>query len=94
MSPCGGTLQKDVPLLSSAGKKSREVSRDRLNAVSQVRRMPRPFHDGNVEKLMNALDNICCLDHILGMAWEVGFDPAFAPEFDALPTAVQNELLA
>ena len=28
------------------------------------------------------------------MVWEVGFDPAFAPEFDALPTAVQDELLA
>ena len=28
------------------------------------------------------------------MAWEVGFDPAFDPEFDALPTAVQDELLA
>ena len=28
------------------------------------------------------------------MAWEVGLDPAFDPEFDALPTAVQDELLA
>ncbi|MYD31659.1 MAG: addiction module toxin RelE [Nitrospira sp. SB0677_bin_15] len=28
------------------------------------------------------------------MAWEVGFDPAFDLEFDALPTAVQDELLA
>ncbi len=28
------------------------------------------------------------------MAWEVGFDPAFDPEFDALPAAVQDELLA
>lgn len=28
------------------------------------------------------------------MAWEVGFDPAFDPEFDALPTAVQDDLLA
>ena len=28
------------------------------------------------------------------MAWDVGFDPAFDSEFDALPTAVQDELLA
>ena len=28
------------------------------------------------------------------MSWEVGFDPAFAPELDALPIAVQDELLA
>ncbi|MDE0144785.1 MAG: type II toxin-antitoxin system RelE/ParE family toxin [Nitrospira sp.] len=28
------------------------------------------------------------------MMWDVGFDPAFDPEFDALPTAVQDELLA
>ena len=28
------------------------------------------------------------------MNWEVGFDPAFDLEFDALPTAVQDELLA
>ena len=28
------------------------------------------------------------------MNWEVGFDPAFDPEFDALPTTVQDELLA
>ena len=28
------------------------------------------------------------------MVWEVGFDPAFDPEFDALPAAVQDELLA
>ena len=28
------------------------------------------------------------------MAWEVVFAPAFDPEFDALPTAVQDELLA
>lgn len=28
------------------------------------------------------------------MSWEVGFDPAFDLEFDALPTAVQDELLA
>ena len=28
------------------------------------------------------------------MAWEVGFDPAFDPEFDALAIAVQDELLA
>ncbi len=28
------------------------------------------------------------------MAWEVGFDPAFDLEFDALPIAVQDELLA
>ncbi len=28
------------------------------------------------------------------MAWEVALDPAFDPEFDALPTAVQDELLA
>ena len=28
------------------------------------------------------------------MAWDVGFDPAFDPEFDALPIAVQDELLA
>ena len=28
------------------------------------------------------------------MDWEVKFDPAFDPEFDALPAAVQDELLA
>ena len=28
------------------------------------------------------------------MVWEVGFDPAFDPEFEALPAAVQDELLA
>ena len=28
------------------------------------------------------------------MDWEVGFDPAFDPEFDALPRDVQDELLA
>ena len=28
------------------------------------------------------------------MNWEVGFDPAFDLEFDALPTTVQDELLA
>ena len=28
------------------------------------------------------------------MNWEVGFDPAFDSEFDALPAAVQDELLA
>ena len=28
------------------------------------------------------------------MAWEVSFDPAFDSDFDALPTAVQDELLA
>ena len=28
------------------------------------------------------------------MNWEVRLDPAFDPEFDALPTAVQDELLA
>ncbi len=28
------------------------------------------------------------------MSWEVSLDPAFDPEFDALPTAVQDELLA
>ena len=28
------------------------------------------------------------------MNWDVGFDPAFDLEFDALPTAVQDELLA
>ena len=28
------------------------------------------------------------------MRWEVGFDPAFDPEFDTLPSAVQDELLA
>ena len=28
------------------------------------------------------------------MNWEVGFDPAFDLEFDALPNAVQDELLA
>ncbi len=28
------------------------------------------------------------------MAWEVRFDLAFDPEFDTLPTAVQDELLA
>jgi hypothetical protein len=28
------------------------------------------------------------------MDWAVVFDPAFDPEFDALPSAVQNELLA
>ncbi len=28
------------------------------------------------------------------MRWEVLFDPAFDPEFDALPTLVQDELLA
>ena len=42
----------------------------------------------------NVFDGICRLDHIKGMVWEVGFDPAFDPEFDALPTAVQDELLA
>ena len=28
------------------------------------------------------------------MNWEVRFDPAFDPEFDALPSSVQDELLA
>lgn len=28
------------------------------------------------------------------MNWEVSFDPAFDPEFDALPSSVQDELLA
>ncbi|MDE0029345.1 MAG: type II toxin-antitoxin system RelE/ParE family toxin [Deltaproteobacteria bacterium] len=28
------------------------------------------------------------------MAWKVEFDPAFDPEFDALPVLVQDELLA
>ena len=28
------------------------------------------------------------------MIWEVSLDPAFDPEFDVLPTAVQDELLA
>ena len=28
------------------------------------------------------------------MSWEVSLDPAFDPEFDVLPTAVQDELLA
>ena len=28
------------------------------------------------------------------MNWEVGFDPVFDREFDALPTTVQDELLA
>ena len=29
----------------------------------------------------------------MAMDWEVEFDPAFDPEFDALPIAVQDELL-
>ena len=29
-----------------------------------------------------------------GIAWEVSFDPAFDSDFEALPTAVQDELLA
>lgn len=28
------------------------------------------------------------------MKWEVGLDPAFDSEFDDLPTAMQDELLA
>ena len=43
---------------------------------------------------LNALDDICLLDHITSVDWEVQFDPAFDPEFDALPVAVQDELLA
>ena len=39
------------------------------------------------------LDSICLSEHIMAMDWEVEFDPAFDPEFDALPTAVQDELL-
>lgn len=32
--------------------------------------------------------------HNMEMIWEVQFDPAFDPEFDALPAEVQEELLA
>jgi len=32
--------------------------------------------------------------HNMEMIWEVQFDPAFDPEFDALPAEVQDELLA
>ena len=39
---------------------------------------------------LDALDVICCLDHIWRVDWAVGSDP----EFDALTTEVQDELLA
>src|SRR3546814_11871053 len=41
-----------------------------------------------------ALDSICGAAHNRKMSWEVQFDPAFDPEFDALPADVQDELLA
>jgi len=40
------------------------------------------------------LDGICGTEHNRKMSWEVQFDPAFDPEFDALPADVQDELLA
>ncbi len=46
------------------------------------------------QHIHNVFDSICYLGHSYVMEWEVGFDPAFDPEFDALPTAVQDELLA
>ncbi len=42
----------------------------------------------------DVVDNICCLMHIMEMAWEVLFHHEFEPEFDALPAAVADELLA
>lgn len=39
-------------------------------------------------------DSICVLWHNYTMSWEVRFDEAFDPEFDALPEDVQDELLA
>ena len=41
-----------------------------------------------------ALDGICVAAHNRRMSWEVQFDPAFDPEFDALPADVQDEMLA
>ncbi len=41
-----------------------------------------------------ALENICLACHNISMAWKVEFDEAFAAEFDDLPEAVQDELLA
>lgn len=40
------------------------------------------------------LDGICAAVHSVTLSWEVQFDPAFDPEFDALPAEVQDELLA
>src|SRR3546814_15054940 len=40
------------------------------------------------------LDSICSAMHNVAMIWEVQFDPAFNPEFDALAAEVQDELLA
>jgi hypothetical protein len=45
-------------------------------------------------KQLYALDSICIIGHIYSMDWAVVFDPAFDPEFDALPRVVQDELLA
>ena len=44
--------------------------------------------------MVYALDAICIPKHNITMSWHVEFDPAFDPEFDALPVAVRNELLA
>ena len=41
-----------------------------------------------------AVDSISDLWHTKFMSWDVEFDPAFDPEIDALPAAVQDELLA
>jgi hypothetical protein len=41
-----------------------------------------------------ALDSIFFSGHNAGMSWDVALDEAFDPEFDALPAAVQDELLA
>src|SRR3546814_17600484 len=40
------------------------------------------------------LDSICSAMHNVAMIWEVQFDPAFNPEFDALAAEVKDELLA
>ena len=40
------------------------------------------------------LDNICLSIHTVEVKWEVSFHDEFDPEFDLLPSAVQDELFA
>lgn len=41
-----------------------------------------------------AVDSICALEHNVTVSWRAYFHPDFKAEFDALQSAVQDELLA
>ena len=53
-----------------------------------------PDLPANLRPKKNALDGICIRIHNLAMQWVVSFAETFESEFDDLPEAVQNELLA